>query len=66
VWLTNSPEAASILSIAPQSGHTTSKILSFPLAISIRDYMRFRQLLAALASFTTEDKSALSGRANLA
>jgi hypothetical protein len=33
VWLTSRPVAASILSIAPQSGHATSKIFSFVLAI---------------------------------
>jgi hypothetical protein len=33
VWLTTSPVAASTFSIAPQSGHAISKILSFALAI---------------------------------
>src|ERR1700723_2757825 len=45
VWLTTSPVAASILSMAPQSGHATSKICSFVFAISIRNCKLFRQAL---------------------
>jgi hypothetical protein len=33
VWLTTSPVAASMLSIAEHSGHATSKIRTFALAI---------------------------------
>src|ERR1035438_6392859 len=44
VWLTNRPVAASILSIAPQSGQAISNIFSFALAISILNCMRFADL----------------------